>query len=113
MFTSYLAQCPPPSLPPNTMVLTTLTTTVPPGTNITIGCVGGYYTDREEILICGSDGQWRGNITQCTGMNHVINTNRKHTYRCNMQHRCMCGHYVKIGQMFTSTCLYRLLAWVM
>ena len=63
----YVVLCAPPSLPPNTMVLTTLTTTVPPGTTITIGCVGGYYTDREEILTCGSDGKWRGNITQCTG----------------------------------------------
>ena len=59
--------CPPPSLPPNTMVLPTLTTTVPPGTTITMGCVGGYYTDREEILTCGSDGKWRGDNTQCTG----------------------------------------------
>ena len=65
-----VASCPPrvPSLPLNTMVLTTLTTTVPPGTTITIGCVDGYYTDREEILTCGSDEQWRGNITQCRGM---------------------------------------------
>ena len=70
----YVVQCAPPSLPPNTMVLTTLTTTVPPRTTITIGCVGGYYTDREEILTCGSDGQWRGNIIQCihTGMNYTI-----------------------------------------
>ena len=50
------------------MVLPTLTTTVPPGTTITIGCVDGYYTDQEEILTCESDGQWRGHITQCTGM---------------------------------------------
>ena len=61
------APCPTPSLPPNTMVLTTLTTAVPPGTTITIGCVGGYYTDQEEILTCGSNGQWRGKITQCRG----------------------------------------------
>ena len=69
-FYPHVASCPPrvPSLPLNTMVLTTLTTTVPPGTTITIGCVDGYYTDREEILTCGSDGQWRGNITQCRGM---------------------------------------------
>ena len=69
-FYPHVASCPPrvPSLPLNTMVLTTLTTTVPPGTTITIGCVDGYYTDREEMLMCGSDGQWRGNITQCRGM---------------------------------------------
>ena len=69
-FYPHVASCPPcvPSLPLNTMVLTTLNTTVPPGTTITIGCVDGYYTDREEILTCGSDGQWRGNITQCRGM---------------------------------------------
>ena len=64
--------CPPPSLPPNTMVLPTLTTTVPPGATITIGCVDGYYTDREEILTCGSNGQWRGDITQCRGTNYTI-----------------------------------------
>ena len=70
VFYPHVASCPPrvPSLPLNTMVLTTLTTTVPPGTTITIGCVDGYYTDWEEILTCGSDGQWRGNITQCRGM---------------------------------------------
>ena len=91
-FYPHVASCPPrvPSLPLNTMVLTTLTTTLPPGTTITIGCVDGYYTDREEILTCGSDGQWRGNITQCRGMDlrdyaslykhvHTIATNTSHT----------------------------------
>ena len=83
-FYPHIASCPPrvPSLPLNTMVLTTLTTTVPPQTTITIGCVDGYYTDREEILTCGSDGQWRGNITQCRGMglrDHVSLYKHVHT----------------------------------
>ena len=59
-----------PSLPTNTIILTPLTTvtTVPPGTTITIGCVDGYYTDQVERLTCGTDGQWTGTHTQCTGM---------------------------------------------
>ena len=68
------ASCPPhiPSLPLNMVILTPLTNTVPPGTTLTIGCVDGYYTDQMGTMTCGTNGQWTGTPTQCTGMNVII-----------------------------------------